>query len=48
MVVLIKGLGHERHKLFLIETFDYNDFFDHVTNQTFGQKGQRSIKMTKV
>ncbi len=47
MVVLIKRLGHERHKLFLTETFNKRDFFDHVTNQTFGQKCQRSIKMIK-
>jgi hypothetical protein len=47
MVVLTKGLGHERHELLLIKNFDYNDFFDHVTNQKSSQKGQRSIKMTK-
>jgi hypothetical protein len=48
MVVLIKGVRHERHELFFTKTFDKNDLFDHVTNQTFGQKGPRSIKMIKV
>jgi hypothetical protein len=47
VVILIKGLGHERDKLLLIKTFDLNDLFDHATNQTFGQKGQRSIKLIK-
>ncbi len=36
IVILTKGLGHERHKLLLIETFDQTNLFNHVTNQTFG------------
>jgi len=48
MVILTKSLMHEKHKLRLIETFDYNDIIDHVTNQTFVRKGQMSIKMTKI
>jgi hypothetical protein len=46
MVILIKGLKHERHELLLIKTFYETNLFNHVTNQTFGQKGRRSIKMT--
>jgi hypothetical protein len=29
-MILTKGLGHERHKLLLIKTFDESDLFDHV------------------
>ncbi len=47
MVVLIRDLGHEGLKSLLIQTFGYSDLFNHATNQTFGQKGQGSIKMTK-
>jgi hypothetical protein len=32
MVVLIEGLGQEKHELLLIETFNQSDFFDHATN----------------
>jgi hypothetical protein len=47
MVVLTKGLKHERHELLLSETFDSSDLLDHVTNQMSSKEGQRSIKMTK-
>jgi hypothetical protein len=29
-MILTKGLGHERHELLLIKTFDENDLFDHA------------------
>ncbi len=32
MIVLIKGLGHEIHKLLLTKKIDWSDFFDDVTN----------------
>jgi len=38
MVVLIENMKHEGHELLLIETFDWNNIFNHATNQTFGQK----------
>jgi hypothetical protein len=54
MSTLTKGDGHFdkmfgpwKTRVTLIETIDYNDFFDNKTNQTFNQKGQRFIKMTK-
>jgi hypothetical protein len=46
MVILIKGMGHERHELFFTKIFYESDLFNHVTNQTSSHKGQRSIKMT--
>ncbi len=33
-------MGHERHMVFLVGSFDWNDHFDQVLNHTFSQEGQ--------
>jgi hypothetical protein len=38
MTILIKRLGHEKHKLLLIEIIVLNDLCDHLTNQTSNKK----------
>ncbi len=45
MSILTKGLGHEKHMLHLTSAFDWNDFFDQMSSQKFGQNGQMAIKM---
>jgi hypothetical protein len=36
MVILTKGLKHERHELLLTKTFVWNDLFDHIIKRTKG------------
>jgi len=38
--ILTKGMGHEKHMVFLVGSFDWNDHFDQVLNHTFNQVGQ--------
>ncbi len=40
MFILIKGMGHERHKVFLVGYFDLNDHFDQVLSCTSSQNDQ--------
>jgi hypothetical protein len=48
MVILIKDLGHEGSSHFWFKHLTKVTLLTmHVTNQTFGQKNQGSIKMTK-
>jgi hypothetical protein len=45
MSIFTKGLRHEKHMLHLTTTFNYNDIFEQMLCQRFGQNGQVSIKM---
>ncbi len=36
----IKNMGHERHMVFLVDSFYYSDHFDQVLSCTSSQKGQ--------
>jgi hypothetical protein len=38
MFILIKGMGHERHMVLLVGSFDYSDRFDQVLSHTFTTK----------
>jgi hypothetical protein len=47
MIVLTKGMGHERHKLFLLKHLIKVTFLTMQQTKHLVEKGQRSIKMTK-
>jgi hypothetical protein len=40
MFTLIKGMGHERHMVLLVGSFDSNDHFDQVLSCTSSQEEQ--------
>jgi hypothetical protein len=40
MFILIKGMGHERHMIVLVGSFDWSDHFDQVLSCTCSQEGQ--------
>ncbi len=40
MFIFIKSMRHERHMVFLADSFDWNDHFDQMLNRTSTQEGQ--------
>ncbi len=38
MFTFIKGMGHEKHTLFLVAIFNQSDHFDQVLNHTSNQE----------
>jgi hypothetical protein len=40
MFTLIEGMGHERHMVVLIGSFDWSDHFDQMLNYRFNQNGE--------
>jgi hypothetical protein len=40
MFTLTKGMGHERHMVFFVGDFTWNDYFDQMLNHTSNKKRQ--------